>query len=259
MTTERSGKVMSTFGNGERVTRRIVLCVLVSFCLASCAREGPENKCILERREMIEKALAEVSKENLMKDVKRLEAFGTRFPYEKQIEVAEHLRDRLGQYLDDTGFHVYEHWGVDWKNVVGNIPGAYDPEKVVILSAHLDSTSAKRLRYAPGANDNASGCAALLEAARILSKHRFEKSVRFLIFAEEETRQNGSRAYVEGIEGSGEEIIGAINMDMIAYGGSDKALDLVTRPKHRWLVDYVDGVARAFGNPTRKVVRKACY
>ena len=259
MTTERSGKVMSEFRNRERITRRILLCVFVFCCLASCARRGLENRCILAKKEMIQKVLVEVKKENLIEDVKRLEGFGTRFPHEKQVEVAEHLRERLGQHLDDTGFHVYEHWGVDWKNVVGNIPGAVDSEKVAILCAHLDSTSEKRLRVAPGANDNASGCAAVLEAARILSQHRFANTVRFLVFAEEETRQQGSRAYVEGIEGSGEEIIGVINLDMIAYGDSDEAFDLVTRPKHRWLVDYVDEVARAVGNPTRKVVRKGCY
>jgi leucyl aminopeptidase len=142
---------------------------------------------------------------------------------------------------------------------VGSIPGSVDSGKVVLLCAHLDSKSEKRLRYAPGADDNASGCAAVLEAARVLSKHRFENTVRFLIFAEEETGQHGSRAYVKGIEGSGEEIIGAINLDMIAYGGRDEAFDLVTRPKHRWLADYVEGVSRAFAIPTRKVVRKECF
>lgn len=239
--------------------RGIVLCSVICCCLCSCAKKGLEGRCVVERGESIARILEDVKKENLMKEVRRLEDFGTRFPYEKQLEVADYLRDRLSGYLDDAGFHVYEHWGVEWKNVVGNIPGRVDPGKVVILSAHLDSKSEERLRYAPGADDNASGCAAVLEAARVLSKHRFENTVRFLIFAEEETGQHGSRAYVEGREGSGEEILGAINLDMIAYGSADGEFDLVTRPKHRWLVDYVGGVAKAFGIPTRRVVRRGCF
>jgi hypothetical protein len=100
-------------------------------------------------------------------------------------------------------------------NLVIDLPGAVHPEQVVVLSAHLDSLSENVNAPAPGADDNASGVAALLEAARLFSQYRFARSLRLIFFTGEEQHEVGSRAYLA--EHPPKDVIAAINLDMFAY------------------------------------------
>ena len=81
-------------------------------------------------------------------------------------------------------------------NVLARKEGTLYPDQHCILSAHYDSFSwtTSQVR-APGADDNASGVAAVLEAARVLSACDFPHSLLFLFFAGEEQGLVGSRAY----------------------------------------------------------------
>jgi acetylornithine deacetylase/succinyl-diaminopimelate desuccinylase-like protein len=213
----------------------------------------------LEKDPIIENISAKVSTAEIEKTITDLVAFETRFPYQKQIEVADYLYNRLKVYITSLDFHEYEFWGVNWKNVIGTIPGKIYPREYVIVSAHLDTKSEKRLVYAPGADDNASGCAAVMELARILSKYSFEKSIKFIFFSREETGWEGSAAYLKSVDRNKEKIIAAINLDMIAYGGDDEDIDLVTRPKYAWLAEEINDLARLSGFTTRKVIDKHCF
>jgi len=212
-----------------------------------------------EKKPAIEKIAEKVSSLEIEHTISDLVAYETRFPYQKQLEVADYLAERLKVHITMTGFHEYEFWGVNWKNVVATIPGKLHPEQVVIVCAHLDSKSDKRLVYAPGADDNASGCAAVIELARILSGHSFEKSLRFIIFSREEYGWEGSAAYVKSIDRHKEKIIAAINLDMIAYGTDNEDIDLVTRPEYSWLVGKIDDLAHLYGYETKKIIKKDCY
>jgi aminopeptidase YwaD len=102
------------------------------------------------------------------------------------------------------------------QNVIGTLEGT-DPEQgVVYLGAHYDSVSAGL-----GANDDASGVGAMLEAARVLSTkgHRTKATLKFIAFGAEETGLDGSEYYVTEYE---DEVttkgLGMINLDMIAVG-----------------------------------------
>lgn len=79
-------------------------------------------------------------------------------------------------------------------NVIAEIPGSLKPDEVVIFSAHLDSWDGPG---SEGANDNGTGCAAILEAARILSRARAKplRTIRFILWGAEEQGLFGSRAY----------------------------------------------------------------
>ena len=105
-----------------------------------------------------------------------------------------------------------------YKNVVAELTGTTRPNDVYIYGAHYDHLSGDR----PGGDDNASGTAALLEAARVLSAHQYEATIRFVAFNAEENGLLGSADYVANISGS-DTIIGMINMDMILRPGSDEA------------------------------------
>lgn len=109
----------------------------------------------------------------------------------------------------------YSWSGHQWRNVVAEQPGAVNPGNVFIICGHLDDMpSGPR---APGADDNASGAAAVLAAAEALAGHRFENTIRYVLFTGEEQGLIGSRYYVEDCLGEGDRILGALNFDMIAY------------------------------------------
>lgn len=119
----------------------------------------------------------------------------------------------------------YVGYGQTWKNLVITIPGVVHPEQVVVLSAHLDDFSDDRYNDAPGAEDNASGVAALMEAARLFRFYQFEKTVKIIWFTGEEQGMLGSNAYM--VDHPHENYLGDINLDMFGYDhDADRCLDL---------------------------------
>jgi hypothetical protein len=109
-----------------------------------------------------------------------------------------------------------------YKNVIGELTGTKTPEKIYIIGAHYDHVKGDM----PGADDNASGTAGVLEAARILSQYRFESTIRFIGFNAEEDGLLGSRDYVKNhVIPNGENIVGMINLDAILRPGSDAMPD----------------------------------
>jgi hypothetical protein len=103
-------------------------------------------------------------------------------------------------------------------NVVGELTGTTTPEKIYIIGGHYDHLEEDR----PGGDDNASGTAGVLEAARILSQYRFESTIRFIGFNAEEDGLLGAKDYVDSHAiPAGENIVGMVNLDMILRPGSD--------------------------------------
>ena len=101
------------------------------------------------------------------------------------------------------------------KNVILELPGA-SPE-IVLVGAHYDSEAGT-----PGANDNASGVAATLELARRLSSRRFAKSIRFVLFANEESPYfqspgMGSLVHARGCRERGERIDAMLSLESLGY------------------------------------------
>ena len=95
----------------------------------------------------------------------------------------------------------------------------------LIVGAHLDSRnqSWNDVQPSPGAEDNASGCAAVLETARVLRNERFDADILYVCYGLEERGLFGGRAHAAAQTPS--QILGVINMDMIAYEG-DGRLDV---------------------------------
>jgi len=104
-----------------------------------------------------------------------------------------------------------------WNNVEAVKPGATHPGQIYILCAHFDAISDDPWNRAPGAEDNASGTAALLEAARVLADCRFDATLKFVAFSGEEQGLLGSAAYAAAEAAAGADIRGVFNMDMTAY------------------------------------------
>ena len=136
-----------------------------------------------------------------------------------------------------TSYHEWEgedDYG-DWlagQNVVAEIHGSQRPHEVVLVTAHLDDINEDTHvdGRAPGADDNASGSAAVMTAAALLAGHPFERTLRFVLFTGEEQGLLGSAGYAQDCQAAGENLVAVLNMDMIAWDDNDDgALYLETR------------------------------
>lgn len=128
-----------------------------------------------------------------------------------------------GEHLQVLGLEVEYHTWRDATppNVIGELratdgtDGVAETEEALILCGHLDDLPAAG--PAPGADDNASGSAAVLAAAGILSQYAWTCDLRFALWTGEEQGRLGSRAYAARARSRGEEILGIVNLDMVAY------------------------------------------
>jgi aminopeptidase YwaD len=101
----------------------------------------------------------------------------------------------------------------DVPNLIVEIQGNQTPGEVVELSAHYDSVAGS-----PGADDNASGVAALLEVARVLADARPERTLRFCFFSLEEAGLLGSAAHVKRFAVAGApEVVALLNLDSVGF------------------------------------------
>jgi photosystem II stability/assembly factor-like uncharacterized protein len=106
---------------------------------------------------------------------------------------------------------------ITWYNVEAVKRGVTRPAETYVLCGHYDSISDDPWNLAPGAEDNASGTAAVLEAATALADYRFDGTLKFLAFSGEEEGLLGSRAYVRKEHAASADIRAALNMDMVSY------------------------------------------
>lgn len=118
-------------------------------------------------------------------------------------------------------------------NVIATMIGSTRPDDWYIVGGHYDSTSGSPYDAAPGAEDNASGCAGVLEMARIFAANPPEATVHFICFSGEEQGLQGAYDHVADLGTSGDldKVQAMLNMDMIGYTG-DADLDclLETEP-----------------------------
>jgi hypothetical protein len=131
-------------------------------------------------------------------------------------------RDWLKMQLESLGYSTTlqafsSPYGTS-HNVVGEIAGRTRPQEVYIIGGHFDSTSPQASSNAPGAEDNASGTAGILEMARILAAYPPQATVRFIPFSGEEQGLYGSEYYVSQLSAAERaRIKGVFIMDMIGY------------------------------------------
>ncbi len=114
-------------------------------------------------------------------------------------------------------------------NVFAIQRGAVDPNRVVIISGHIDSRVTDVMNAsanAPGANDDGSGTAAVIEAARLLSKHKFPYTIVYAVLSGEEQGLLGGRIMADYAKAQGWEVIANLNNDIIGNScGSDGVCD----------------------------------
>ncbi|NHN27909.1 M28 family peptidase [Flavobacterium jejuense] len=114
-------------------------------------------------------------------------------------------------------------------NVIAIQKGTKYPNRYVIMSGDIDSRNSDTMDFttdAPGANDNASGMAGTIEAARVLSKYKFESSIVYIGLSGEEQGLFGGKGFATYAKNKEWEIIGVLNNDMIGnIEGVDGIID----------------------------------
>lgn len=108
--------------------------------------------------------------------------------------------------------------GVNVVNVLGVQQGSGDPDDVIIISAHIDSRVSDIADFtsdAPGANDDGSGVALVLEAARVLSKQKFAPTIIYAVLSGEEQGLWGGRLITETARARGWRVRALLNNDIV--------------------------------------------
>lgn len=180
---------------------------------------------------IIQRLVGMVSEANLRQTILDLQNFRTRYSTNPRCDsAAQYLFQRFSALgLDSVGYDNYRYQGYNLKNVDALYRGRVRPESLVIASGHFDSYSDQPQTSAPGADDDASGVAAALEAARVLFTARFRKTLRYLAFSGEEQWMKGSTHWVDSVAvPRALRIDGVYNLDMIGYPASDTSLLYVT-------------------------------
>lgn len=182
----------------------------------------------------IQALLAAVSQQQLMAYVRTLENFGTRNAFsDTQSETFgigaarrwifnEFVRvgnGRLQVEFQDFPL-TYAGKSAQQSNVVARLPGVGTGNGVIVIMGHYDTRpvdATDGVSRSTGANDNGSGIALLLEAARIMSSRDWNQTIVFLATSAEEQETAGSRYFAENAFLDGMNILGVINLD--AVGG----------------------------------------
>ncbi len=170
--------------------------------------------------------LAQVSSDRIREHIRRLE--GVRHPTVAP-EALERAADYIHAKLETWGYAVAPQWfnfcGQKFRNIVAMRPGVRQPEAHLLVVAHYDT-----VEESPGANDNGSGVAVLLEAARVLQPVTFDLTVQFVAVNLEERQREGpletaglfgSRALAEEARAQAWQIEGVLVLETIACAGQD--------------------------------------
>ncbi len=206
----------------------------------------------------VQSLIAQVSRDRLAAHIQDLESFQTRYATTGSARAAA---ETVFRHFADVGVAVqteeFVSGGVTVSNVIATIPGRVSPNQVVIVGAHYDSFARTVfLTTAPGADDNASGTAGVMEMARILAGQAFDFTVRLIAFGAEETGLNGSRDYATRARQRGEQVVGMLDLDMIAFvDRAPEDVDVTANPASTWLVDQYVSLAAAYtGLSVRRII-----
>jgi aminopeptidase YwaD len=154
----------------------------------------------------------EVDRERLCRILKT--TVGERSPSSGRHHLAV-VEDLVENEFGNCGLMVendfFTYRGTSYRNIVGRLGGLHD-EAPIILGAHIDSVEGTS-----GADDNASGVAVLLEAARILSQADIQLPLLFCAFNLEELNMIGSTAFAKKLKAAGKKLTAMISLEMVGY------------------------------------------
>jgi hypothetical protein len=204
---------------------------------------------IINRDPEIKKMVDEISKEKIEQYVRKMVSFHTRHNLSEQNDPVKGIgaawnwiKAEMEKSIPASGGRLTVEF-VDYsvggqgqripqvtklKNVVATLKGTNpNDDRILIISAHLDSRAAldnDNTSFAPGANDDGSGIAAILELVRIMSERKFVATIVFMAVSGEEHGLYGAKYMAAKAREEKWNIIAMLNNDMIGNSGSSETL-----------------------------------
>jgi leucyl aminopeptidase len=174
---------------------------------------------------LITEMLGKVSANSIYSTDYDLQNFTSRHIYtESCFNASIYIHDQFAKNPSlSVSYDSFKYGSIDVRNVIAVLPGKSNPGSVqYVIGAHYDSTNSGGYDYAPGADDDASGVAVVIEAARILSQYSFERTIVFAAFTAEEEGVVGSSHYAKNASDHGVNIGGMLEFDMVGYDPDSK-------------------------------------
>jgi Zn-dependent M28 family amino/carboxypeptidase len=187
------------------------------------------------------------------------EQIGSRSFYEyEKIDAAKNYIETV---LKDLGFDYtlqsYRYQGNTFSNIIVTIPGQKAPGKIFIIGAHYDT-----VLNTPGADDNASAVAVLLELCRLLRGYQPAKTLKLIFFVLEEPpafqgKYMGSCVYARTAKEKKEDIFGMISLEMLGYYNDTKGAQTFPLPLMGLFYPTVPNFIGVVGNlKSRRLVKQ---
>jgi Zn-dependent M28 family amino/carboxypeptidase len=177
--------------------------------------------------------------------------------YENLLSSQAFIECRFRVLGYDVRIEQYEADGDLVANIEAEKRGLKFPEEILLVGAHYDSSPGS-----PGADDNSTGVAALLELARAFKDVQIDRTLRFVAFVNEEppfflTELMGSRVYVQGVKTREEKLLGMICFDSLGYYSSIPDSQQYPSPLERFYPDTGDFIAFV-SNPQSALFLEKC-
>ena len=177
--------------------------------------------------------------------------------YPQLIRSAEYIEQQLQNYnyqLQSQSFNVA---GKTVRNIIAELPGKKIPSEIIVIGAHYDSVTGS-----PGANDNGSGVAAMLEIASLLSKQELARTIRFIGFVNEEppftyTTDMGSYNAASQSYKNKENIIAMYCLETIGYYSDEAQSQFYPTPLSLFYPDTGNFIAFVSNINSRTLLRQS--
>jgi Zn-dependent M28 family amino/carboxypeptidase len=229
---------------------RVVSIALFGACLAAASPTLAQTPAAVEQP-LLHTLAAEVQPERMRADIEALVGFGTRHTLSETrsetrgIGAARRWAQRQFEAMSrdcdgcltiatpsDTVTGARVPVPTEVVDVLAIQRGTGDPNRVIIISGHIDSRVTDVMNAtadAPGANDDASGVATVLEAARVLSKHRFDATLVFAVLSGEEQGLLGGKILADYAAAQGWQVEANLNNDIVGNSEGQSGVRDTTR------------------------------
>ena len=204
---------------------------------------------VLEKRPEIETAVAALKSENIESTVVWLSAFPDRYnksstPNRHVVEMENKLKDLMKDYKFPFTIEQITHRSTRQNSLRVHLEGRLRPSEIIALGGHLDSINqgwSGGGDAAPGADDNASGSASLMEALRVLIlQGQPERSVEFFWYAGEESGLLGSAEIAKLYKSQNKDVVAVLQLDMTMFpGDGELVINNISDYTSQWLRTYL--------------------
>lgn len=205
----------------------------------------PIRSQAVEYRPAVAEALTEASDSNIRAIVEWLSAFPSRNskladPNQHVVQLEAKLREMLKDFKGVWSVEQVAHTRTKQRSLRVRLEGTQRPSEILVLGGHLDSVNMWGGK-APGADDNASGSASLLEALRVIAtRGPVERTVEFYWYAAEESGLVGSAEIASQYKASAQNVIAVLQLDMTMFPGSGELVIASMEDfTSAWLRDYL--------------------